>query len=226
MALSLINRTKLKRIVIIVSFLLTSFSSRADYDPLLLYEMIIKAEKIVYGTIVDVDSNHFTLKIEGSLTSDAGTLKIARFQNWVCASRWTEYEVGQRLFLFLTTWNGELMSMSGGNEGELPIVNNTVYIHGFSIPIPPPPPPSGVTLRDDLIYFETDHFYIYGEDYFGIDWNLSSFIESVTFIRKCFNFKYEPFRAPTNWQINCDGSELERMCKESKLVYWVYQEAN
>lgn len=188
--------------------------------------MIIKAEKIVYGTVVELDSNYFTLNIEGSLTSDSGTLKIARFHDWACAERWTNYEVGQRLFLFLGTWNGELMSMSGGNEGEYPVVNNTVYIHGFSIPIPPPPPPPEVTLRDDLIYFETEHFDIYGGDYFGIDWNLNSFIEAVSFIRKCFDFTYGQYRAQTNWLIKCDSSELEQMCKESKLVNWVNSQAN
>ncbi|MEQ8926439.1 MAG: hypothetical protein RLO81_11535 [Fulvivirga sp.] len=216
----------MKRILIISTLLLSGLTSRADYRPLELYEMIIKAEKIVYGTIVELDSNHFTLEVECSLTSDSGTLKIVRFQDWACASRWTEYELGQRLFLFLTTWKGELVSMSGGNEGEHPIVNNTVYIHGFSIPIPPPPPPPGVTFRDDLIYFEPEHFNIYGGDYFGIDWNLNSFIEAVSFIRRCFDFTYGQYQTRTNWQINCDGSELEQMCKESKLVNWVSNVAN
>ncbi|GAB3334643.1 hypothetical protein GCM10027429_16040 [Marivirga atlantica] len=188
--------------------------------------MIIKAEKIVYGTIVELDSNYFTLNVEGSLTADSGTLKIARFQDWPCAARWTKYKVGQQLFLFLTTWNGELVSMSGGNEGENPIIDNTVYIHGFSIPILPPPPPPGVTLREGLIYFETEHFEIYGGDYYGIQWNLNSFIETVSFIRNCFDFTYGKYRARTNWQIKCDSSELEQMCKESKLVNWVNSEAN
>jgi hypothetical protein len=193
--------------------------------PLELYEMAIKAEKIVYGTIVELDSNSFTLSIEGSLTSDSGTLQIARFQDWPCAVRWTNYQVGQRLFLFLTTWNGELVSMSGGNEGELPIVNNTVYIHGFSIPIQPPPPPSGITLRDNLIYFETEHFDIYGGKYYGIQWNLNSLIKAISFIRNNFDFTKRPFLEPTNWQINCNPSELDQMCKESKLVNWVTSEA-
>jgi len=214
----------LKKILIISTLLLIGLTSRAEYRPLELYEMVIKAEKIVFGTIIELDSNYFTLNIEGSLTSDSGTLKIAKFHDWSCAVRWTEYKVGQRLFLFLTTWNDELISMSGGNEGEHPIVNNSVYIHGFSIPIPPPPPSPEKKWRKDLIYFETEHFDIYGGEYFGIQWNLSEFIEAVSFIRNCFNFTYGRYQERTNWQIKCDNSELERMCEESKLVNWVNYE--
>ncbi len=187
--------------------------------------MIIKAEKIVYGTIVALDSNYFTLNIEGSLNSDSGTLKIKRIHNWACAERWTEYEVGQQLFLFLATVNGELVSMSGGNEGELPIHENSIYIHGFSITIPPPPPPSEVNLKEDLIYFETEHFDIYGADYYGIQWDLESFIKTVNFIKNCFDFSYGQFSKPTNWKIKCDKPKLDTMRAESKLVQWVYAEA-
>lgn len=127
-------KTTLKRTLIIATLTLNGLSSQAEYRPLELYEMIIKAEKIVYGTVVELDHKYFTLKIEGSLTFDSGTLKITRFHEWPCAARWTQYEVGQRLFLFLTTLNGELVSMSGGNEGEHPIVNKAVYVHGLSIP--------------------------------------------------------------------------------------------
>ncbi|MEO9474713.1 MAG: hypothetical protein ABJG41_04250 [Cyclobacteriaceae bacterium] len=215
----------MKRILIITTLLLIGLTSRADYRPLELYEMIIKAEKIVYGTIVELDSNYFTLKIEGSLTSDSGTLKIARFLDWPCASRWADYEVGQRLFLFLTTWNGELVTMSGGNEGEHPIVGNSVFIHGFSIPIPPPPTPPGVTLRDNIIYFDTEQYDVYGKEYFGIKWNLNSFLKSVSFIRYCFNFTYDQYQERTNWQINCNNSELDSMIKQSKIVAWVNSEA-
>lgn len=215
----------MKRILIIGTLLLNGLTSRADYRPLELYEMIIKAEKIVYGTIVELDSNYFTLNIEGSLTSDSGNLKIARFLDWPCASRWTNYKVGQRLFLFLTTWNNELVSMSGGNEGEHPILENSVFIHGFSIPIPPPPPPTGKAWREDLIFFETEHYNVHGAEYFGIELNLNSFIEAVSFVRSCFNFTYGQYQERTNWQIHCNNSELERMCKESKLVNWVNTEA-
>ena len=215
----------MKRILIIGTLLLNGLISRADYRPLELYEMIIKADKIVYGTIVGLDSNYYTLNIEGSLTSDSGTLKIARFRDWPCAARWTDYRVGQRLFLFLTSIDDDYLVMSAGNEGEHPIVDNSIFIHGFSIPIPPPSPPPGVTLRDDLIYFEPEHFDIYGGDYYGIQLDLDSFIESVLFIRTYFNFTYAQYRARTNWQIDCGKSELELMCQKSKLVNWVNFEA-
>ena len=215
----------MKRILIIWTILSFSFTSNAEYRPLELYEMIIKAEKIVYGTIIELDSSSFTLNIEGSLTSDTGIIKVGRFSDWSCASRWTKYKVGQRLFLFLTAWNGEFISMSGGNEGEHPILNNSIYIHGFTIPIPPPPPPSGKTWSGGIFYFETEHYDIYGGEYFGIQWNLNKFIEAVSFIRNCFDFTYGRYHNPTNWQIKCDNSELERMSKKSKFVNWVNNES-
>lgn len=211
----------MKRIILISTLLLSGFASRADYQPLELYEMIIKAEKIVYGTVIGLDSGYFTLKVEGSLTSDTGTLKIVKFQDWPCAARWTKYELGQRLFLFLVTWNGELVSMSGGNEGELPINNDSIYIHGFSVPMPPPPPP----LYDDMIYFDVKHHNIDGNRYFGIKWKLNYFIRDVSIIRNCFNFTYGQYQLQTDWKISCDVSALEQMCGESKLVSWVYSEA-
>lgn len=212
---------QMKRILIIAIFITTSHIGLAKYRPLKLYEMIIKAEKIVYGTITKLDSTHFTLQIEGSLTSDAGVIRIARFEDWTCAQRWTKYEVGQRLLLFLTTVDGELVSMSGGNEGELPIIEDSVFINGFSITFPPPP---GKTWSDDLIYFEPYHFKIYDADYFGIKWDLSSLLTAAGFIRDCFDFTYGQFGDPIDWHVKCPEDQLEEKRSESKLINWVYAE--
>jgi len=201
-----------------------SHSAKAKYRPMELYEMIIKAEKIVYGTISELDSTSLTLKIEGSITNDSGILKVERFENWACASRWTQYEIGQRVFMFLTTWKGKLVTMSAGNEGELPIVGNSIFVHGFSIPIPPPPPPKGVELSNDGLYFKVEHHDVYGNRYFGIDCELNEFIKTVSFIRKHFDFEYGKYRTCTKWQIKCEPKEIEQMAIKSKLIRWVYRE--
>lgn len=213
------------RCIFILCLLTISYNCRAEYKPLDLYEMAIKAEKIVYGTIIGLDSTTFTLKIEGSLTSDSGNIKIERFENWPCASRWTEYKVGQQLFLFLITWNGKLVSMSGGNEGELPVFNNSVFIHGFSLPIPPPPPPKGIKLRKDILYFDVGRHHVYGAKYFGMEWKQDDFIEAISYIRGCFDFSYGQYREETNWRINCDTDELQDIASRNKLVNWVYKTA-
>lgn len=215
----------MNKIATIIFFLTFCFNARADYDPLSLYEMIIKAEKIVHGTITELDSISLTLKIDGSLTSDSGLIKVERFENWTCASRWTEYQVGQMVFMFLTTWNGKLVAMSGGNEGELPILNNLVFIHGFSIPILPPPPPKGVKRNTDIVYFDTKHYDVYGEKYYGTKWRFKDFINSVAFIRNCFEFEYGKYHTITNWKIKCKLQEIELEASKSKLVRWVYEES-
>jgi len=79
----------------------------ADYSPKELYEMVIKADKIVYGEVISFDSNYYFLKISGSLTNDTGIIKVRRFENWTCAHRWANYEVCQKLLLFLVFRNQE-----------------------------------------------------------------------------------------------------------------------
>ncbi len=200
-----------------------SNSAKAKYRPVELYEMIIKAEKIVYGTISELDSTSLTLKIDGSLTNDSGILKVERFEDWTCASRWTQYKVGQRVFMFLSTWKGKLITMSAGNEGELPIVDKSVFIHGFTIPIPPPPPTKGVELSNDFLYFNVGHHDVYGDKYYGIECELKEFIRNVSFIRKCFDFEYGLYRTHTNWKIKCESKEIEQMSIQSKIIKWVYE---
>lgn len=187
-----------------------------------LYEMIIKAEKIVYGTIVEVDSLFFTFHIEGSLTGDTGLLKVRRFKDWTCATRWTEYKVDQKLFLFLRTWKGNLTSMSAGNEGELPILNESVFIHGYTIPIAPPPQPPTKEIKSS-IFFKPNQIEIYGAMYYGIEWSLSNFIETTAFIRNCYLFEYGEYKVRTNWEVNCSQSEIEKMIVKSELSEWVHQ---
>ena len=64
----------------------TKFLS-ANYSPQKLFEMIIKVERIVYGEIITLDSNTYTILIEGSITDETGTITIERFENWPCAHR-------------------------------------------------------------------------------------------------------------------------------------------
>jgi hypothetical protein len=214
-------KTGFKTSALIIALLSINLETLADYRPLQLYEMIIKAEKIVYGKIISLDSGRFTLEIEGSVTGDSGTIVVGRFENWTCASRWTTYKVGQRLFLFLTRWDGVLTAMSGGNEGEMPIQDDIIFIQGNSIPIPPPP---RMKVSKDYIYFDVGLIKIYGDQYFGTDWNLEEFIKDVKFIRANFDFEYEEYEKRT-WTRIPGNDKLQSMGGQSKLVKWVYREA-
>ena len=68
------------------------------------------------------------------------------------------------------------------------------------VPWPETVPGRNRTLENHFQYFETQHFDVYEGSYFGTRWNFDSFIESVSFIKKCFNFTYGKYQEPTNWR--------------------------
>ncbi len=116
--------------VIILSLCLISFSIRADYAPQRLWLMALSADKIVFGEITDLRENDYTLKISASATNDIGTIKINRFKDWPCATRWAKYEKGQMVIVFLEKRENAYHIMSGDGEGEIEVKNNTVMIEG------------------------------------------------------------------------------------------------
>jgi len=117
--------------ILILLFCITSFSLKADYSPLRLWEMALKADKIVYGEITELRENDYTLKIESSITGDSGTIIIQRFQDWTCAVRWAPYKVGQKVVVFLQLYEGKYNIMSGGGEGEMEVSNGMVKIESY-----------------------------------------------------------------------------------------------
>ncbi|PKB43051.1 hypothetical protein AX016_1234 [Cellulophaga sp. RHA19] len=214
----------MKTILTTIILLFSVIGLRAEYRPLDLYEMILGAEKIVYGEIIELDSLTFTLKVERNLTGDETELVIQRFENWPCAHRWTDYKVGQRLFLFLKNYNGKLNSMSGGNEGELPIQNESVYINSFSLDPPPPPNPNGQSneiLEQDFI--DSKKYRVFGNDYFGHKTALDDFTSTVIRIRNCFEIKYGKYHQIEEAVIKCDEKQLEKDSETDRILNWTYK---
>lgn len=118
---------------------------------------------------------------------------------------------------------GKLIAMSAGNEGELPIVKNAVFLNGYSVPIPPPPIPLGeIEINDENLGFSLEHYNIYGDRYFGTKFELDKFIKDISFIRKYFDFEYGKDRELTNWKIKCEPVKIEQLAKESDLIICVY----
>lgn len=215
---------KNKTILTTIILLFSAIGLKAEYRPLDLYEMILGAEKIVYGEIIEMDSLRFKLKVERNLTGEEAELVIKRFENWPCAHRWTDYRIGQRLFLFLKNNNGQLHSMSGGNEGELPILNGYVYINGFSLDPPPPTNPKGqsnkISKRD---FIDSKKHKVFGSDYFGHKTDLEAFTSTVTRIRNCFEIKYGKYHQIENAIIKCDEKELKKEIENNKILNWTYK---
>lgn len=205
-----------------VLFILCYFNMKADYEPLALHELIINAEKIAYGEIIDFDSTHFEIKIAGSITGESGILKVRKFENWTCASRWTEYKKGQNLLLFLTTWNNELVSMGAGNEGELPISNNDIYINGVSL----------MYVNGDQndwsntnFTFQGNRYDIQDGEFYGTKMKLSRFIETIKYIKQCFQIEYGSYHQISKWEFNCELREIKNKAKKSILLKAILREA-
>lgn len=103
-----------------------------------LYELVARADCIVAGEIVRLDGNSFDVAVEtrvrGSSVPDP--LRVRRFEDWTCASRWTEYAKGQRVLLFLSrpaAKAGAFRILGGGGEGEMPLASDSVVVRGYAV---------------------------------------------------------------------------------------------
>jgi hypothetical protein len=216
-----------------ILFLFSTMTVLGSYRPLKIYELAVGAEEIVYGEITEIDSLTYTLRIEGSLTDNYKEIKVLKFQDWPCAWRWTDYKVGQKLFLFLKMYNGEqekfqgnYYSMSAGNEGELPLFNDSVFINATSLNSPPAYWPD--SLRTSLT--ETNDFVpsvkhkIYGAEYYGYKMDLLDFISTVQTIRNCFEISYKYVNDIDEVITTCSGKNLESANETNKILKWSIKE--
>jgi hypothetical protein len=214
------------RLLLIIS-LFFAFSVKAEYVPVKLFRMILGSEKIVYGEIVELDSLTYTLKIEQNLTgSTENYIKVQRFYDWPCAWRWTEYEIGQKLFLFLVKFQGSYRTISAGNEGEMPIDSDTVYVHGRSLNSfsewVPDSTNRKISLRQGLIL--SQHYTVYGQPYYGHKVRLHDFVQIVQMIRQCFNADYQKYGELQNVVIHCSKTELADAVQYSEIGNWISSE--
>jgi GldM C-terminal domain len=123
----------MKKLLLLLVFVLGITTARADYGYMTLCEMIQEAHYGALGTIVKIDNNYFYLKVEKYILNslEMDTLPIVKFENWPCAQRYAEYAVGQKEIVFFRKSNYviddyELFGFGAGDEYELPIFNDTV----------------------------------------------------------------------------------------------------
>lgn len=148
----------MKNIYLICFFLIFTSISNAKYDPLLVSQLIDKSTIIGVGEIKSIENRNvlvlFSDVIKGKLTNR--TLKIEKFENWTCASRWTNYKKGQKIMFFLTmSKEGIYKILGSGNEGELPIAKEKIYYK---------------SLYGGLDKTSTK-FVVYGSDLYGYSFN-------------------------------------------------------
>ena len=130
----------LRVIFIVASILLLPLAAEAKYRALSLNDLLAKSDLVVSGTITKVDAKNFQFKLTEIIVGkcDVKSIEVKRFVNWPCASRWTEYKSGQKLLLCLSVKrdsSGKAQSYtirSAGGEGEMPIVDEQVYVRTHS----------------------------------------------------------------------------------------------
>jgi hypothetical protein len=197
---------------------------RAEYEPFPLYKLILTADEIVHGEIVSLDEKFFYLKIEGSLTNLDGIVSVARFSDWTCAQRWGEYEVGQRVFLFLKDNKGVYQTLSAGNEGELPILGDSVLVNGLSL-TPDPPSFMGQAHYDKYGFSESftrREYLVYGHQFIGHGFHLDEFIKSVQAVIDCFHLQIGEFYEIKSVREICTSEFKEYATETLKIFRWTF----
>jgi hypothetical protein len=108
--------------------------SLADYLSPTLLQLAAGSDLVVVGRIVALDNSTFMLSVEETLagTTADSLVRVARFQDWACSTRWQPYAIGQREIAFLCWNEGGYRTNGPGAEGEWPITGDRVtcaYYH-------------------------------------------------------------------------------------------------
>lgn len=110
----------------------------ADYVPTSFVDLVATSPKIAVGKITAVGRDTVTLTVEDVIVGPGvvgETLPVQRFRDWACAWRWSPYEEGQRVLMFLNRRRDDVPWVIRGSacEGESPVVKNLVYAN-FHLP--------------------------------------------------------------------------------------------
>lgn len=122
------------KIIFLLPLILFANCCIAEYRSPTLCQMILYADKIIYGKIEELDSTYFYVR--SFEKKDSSLVKIRRFINWTCAHRHAPYKKGQISYLFLEKRNTDLYIMSPGGEGEFIVAGDTINIPFQLLPYP------------------------------------------------------------------------------------------
>jgi hypothetical protein len=112
---------------------ISAIRAPVKYTPYEFHELIGQAKVIAAGTIAALDDERFSLRVEHWVwgAPEVAELRVRRFKDWTCASRWAKYEVGQRVVVFLAKQEDGWRILSGGGEGEMPLVGDRVVLRRY-----------------------------------------------------------------------------------------------
>ncbi len=117
---------------------ISATTAKAEYTPATFLDLAGNCQLIVAGTIVAFDDDTYQLRIDDTVLGPAKkgeTITVARFRDWPCALRWGDYQVDQRVFVFLGfDTDKRIWQIAGaGGEGESPAAGNAVHAN-FHLP--------------------------------------------------------------------------------------------
>ncbi len=121
---------------LLLSASVSAASSLLSYERYRVFELALHADIVVTGEIGAVQQETFDLRVEQRIVGGAEepSIRVKQFDNWTCASRWTEYAAGQRVLLFLSNpKDGVCSILGGGGEGEMPLHGTDVIVRGYRV---------------------------------------------------------------------------------------------
>ena len=176
----------------------------AEYDPMILIDLVGEAEIIAHATITDHTEKYIELTFHNVLKGEMKTpiLSVRKFRDWMCAHRWTKYEACQELLIFLK-WDenhNDYVILGDGNEGEMPVMNDTVY---YQSPI----------YRTPYLKFE-EQLNIYDGNIYGLKWSLNEVKAGIEYYLEN-QVKFDLLKDDrTILQYYSDNAVLQRMADE------------
>lgn len=175
----------------------------SDYEPIPLPRLIGLADFILMGTVVAVEAETFTFKIEEELSGDAGKGEITLQQfipNKFDGPRAAPYELGQRFMLFLKKDTSEnvLKILGRGGEGEMPIESGFVYFQGRHV--------EGL---------ERKAYSVHQTERMIQRFDCQVFATAVKDFRSCYTCEFDPVQERYKCQKTCGTSEFQEMEKKS-----------
>lgn len=204
-------------------FTLKSTALKADYSPTILTHMMLGSDFAGYGEVTSLEGEFFTFKVVGKTIGETApkTLKVKKYKNWTCAFRWTEYAVGQQVFLFLRKNEaGEWIIMSGGGEGEMPIQDGNVYVPSFYSYAMPFVNAVSVTKKDEGLY-RSKKWELYGKQYLGLEVEIQTFVEAVSGLRAAFQIEKKGIYYYGDITQTASNQSLKAYKAHSPLCKWL-----
>ncbi|NER09820.1 hypothetical protein SAMN06265375_101661 [Muriicola jejuensis] len=201
--------------ILFIVFLVSLFPLK--YDPPSLYDLAFKSEIILLGEIISVDEGTIEVRVVKSINYSASAITIQKFEDWICGKRWGPYKKGQQGVFFLRRMNDRIYPMGGGNEGEMPVHEDKVYMHATTL-----------SKTDRVKHFESSRLEVddqgYNNPYRGYAMDLEEFWEAAVSLKKCFTCNFSIMGKMTDIHLLCSAQQVEDLKQKNPVFRWAVKE--